>query len=99
MSGGGDRNITTSEPGQGPGAGETAIPADTGEPGNRATDDHVMSGGGEGLETGPPDGMDRGVGTEHLRSVSQGARPESPATIVAAEDAAGVPVEPEAGRP
>ena len=101
MSGGGDRNVTTSEPGQGAGD-ETEIPVETVEPGNRATDDHVMGLDGAALETRRPEGLDRGVGTEHLGSASQGVRPEEPANVVAAEDDAGVPVEPgetEAGRP
>ncbi len=102
MSGGGDRNITTSEPGQGTEPDETEIPAPSVEPGNRANDDHALGGGGAGLETRPPDGLDPGVGSEHLRSSSQGARPEEAGDVVAAEDDAGVPVEPgetEAGRP
>ena len=57
---------------------EREIPAPTLDPGMRATDDHVMgqAPGGPGQDARD---LDPGVGDEHVRSASQGVRPEEPA--------------------
>jgi hypothetical protein len=57
---------------------ERDIPPPKADPGMRETDDHVA---GRAPRVGahqPTDGLDRGVGDEHLSSASQGIRPEEP---------------------
>lgn len=58
-----------------PDAREQEIPTPKPDPGMRVTDDHVMgqAPGGDGQ---PVDGLDRGVADEHVKSPSQGVRPE-----------------------
>ncbi len=55
--------------------GEQEIPPPPADPGMRAVDDHAMADAprGRGQEA---DGLDRGVGDEHVTSASQGVRPE-----------------------
>jgi hypothetical protein len=53
------------------------LPAPKPDPGNQATDDHVAAPTPRG-DTQPTDGLDPNVADEHLRSPSQGVRPETP---------------------
>ncbi len=53
------------------------LPAPKDDPGNRATDDHVAAPAPRGT-TQPTEGLDESVADEHLRSPSQGVRPETP---------------------
>ena len=54
---------------------EREIPAPTADPGMRETDDHVMGQAPRG-DAQPVEGLDPGVDDEHLKSPSQGVRPE-----------------------
>ena len=54
---------------------EREIPTPKAEPGMRETDDHVKDRAPRG-DSQPVDQLDRGVDDEHLKSPSQGARPE-----------------------
>ena len=54
---------------------EREIPAPKSDPGMRETDDHVEGSVPSGA-TQPVGELDRGVDDEHLKSPSQGARPE-----------------------
>jgi hypothetical protein len=56
---------------------ERDIPAPLDHPGLRATDDHTAGPAPRGGHQ-PTEGLDRGVGDEHLASPSQGVRPEKP---------------------
>jgi hypothetical protein len=58
---------------------EREIPPPKGDPGMRETDDHVADRAPRGDAKQPTDGLDRGVGDEHLSSASQGVRPAKPA--------------------
>ena len=61
-----------------PTGNEREIPPPPGNPGMRAVDDHGV-GGAAGTAAGthqPTEGLDEGVGTEHLESAAQGIRPE-----------------------
>jgi hypothetical protein len=49
-------------------------------PGSGAVDDHVATPYPRGIGHQPTEGLDTGVGEEHLSSPSQGVRPEEPAT-------------------
>jgi hypothetical protein len=53
------------------------LPAPKDDPGNRATDDHVAAPAPRG-NAQPTDDLDPNVADEHLRSPSQGVRPETP---------------------
>lgn len=55
---------------------EQQIPPPPADPGMRAVDDHAMADAprGRGQDA---DGLDRGVGDEHVTSASQGVRPET----------------------
>ena len=57
-----------------PGA-EHEIPPPKVDPGMGATDDHVMGQAARG-EAQPADDLDPGVADEHVKSPSQGVRPE-----------------------
>ena len=54
---------------------EREIPAPKSDPGMHETDDHVEGSVRRG-DTQPAVDLDRGVDDEHLRSPSQGVRPE-----------------------
>jgi len=54
---------------------EREIPAPKSDPGMRETDDHLMGQAPRG-DTQPVDALDPGVDAEHLKSSSQGVRPE-----------------------
>jgi hypothetical protein len=54
---------------------EREIPPPKPDPGMETTDDHVASRAPRGGHQ-PTEGLDRGVGDEHLASASQGVRPE-----------------------
>jgi hypothetical protein len=54
---------------------EREIPAPKADPGMRETDDHVMGQAPRGAAQ-PVEGLDPGVDDEHLKSPSQGVRPE-----------------------
>jgi hypothetical protein len=54
---------------------EREIPPPKADPGMRETDDHVMGQPRHG-KTQAVDDLDLGVGDEHVRSPSQGVRPE-----------------------
>lgn len=54
---------------------EREIPAPKSDPGMRETDDHLMGQAPRG-DTQPVDDLDPGVDAEHIKSSSQGVRPE-----------------------
>lgn len=54
---------------------EREIPAPNADPGMRETDDHLMGQAPRG-DTQPVDDLDPGVDDEHIKSSSQGVRPE-----------------------
>ena len=54
---------------------EREIPPPKVDPGKRETDDHVMGRPPTG-DAQPADDLDLGVGDEHVKSPSQGVRPE-----------------------
>ena len=54
---------------------EREIPAPKADPGMRETDDHGMGRAPRG-DAQPVEGLDPGVDDEHLKSPSQGVRPE-----------------------
>jgi hypothetical protein len=54
---------------------EREIPTPKPDPGMRDTDDHAMGEAPRG-DAQPVDDLDRGVGDEHVKSPSQGVRPE-----------------------
>jgi hypothetical protein len=54
---------------------EREIPTPKLDPGMRGTDDHAMGPAPRG-EAQPAEDLDRGVGDEHVKSPSQGVRPE-----------------------
>ena len=58
-----------------PDSHEREIPAPKSDPGMRETDDHVEGSVPRG-DTQPSVDLDRGVDDEHLKSPSQGVRPE-----------------------
>jgi hypothetical protein len=60
---------------------EREIPPPKADPGMRETDDHVAGRAPRGAHQ-PTDGLDRGVGDEHLSSPSQGIRPEEPSDAI-----------------
>ncbi len=73
--------------------GEQQIPPPPADPGMQAVDDHAMADAprGRGQDA---DGLDRGVGDEHVTSASQGVRPEATSETApddAAAEAEGAP--------
>ena len=54
---------------------ERTIPPRKDDPGSQAVDDHVADQNPRG-RTQPTEGLEPGIDDEHLRSPSQGARPE-----------------------
>ena len=54
---------------------EREIPTPRADPGMRETDDHSMGQAPRG-DAQPVEGLDAGVDDEHLKSPSQGVRPE-----------------------
>jgi len=54
---------------------EREIPAPKSDPGMRETDDHLRGQAPRG-DTQPVDDLDPGVDAEHIKSSSQGVRPE-----------------------